>query len=554
MDTKKKKLILTLTIVFVVLAVVLGGIWWFVDRTYVRTDGGLVRRDAAELVLTESIPSGETLQQLTQLQVINALDVELTAEVYEQIKQAAPQADILWKVPFQGQYLAEDTAELTVSQLSDADVEMLRYLPNLSQIHADGCRDYAALMSAQSAYPDLQLHYSVAIGAEEYPNDTAELAITPEVLAELSGANFEALSYLPKLEKVTAEGCRDYEALAALKAAQPDLNLHYAVTVGSQEFPNDAAQITVTDVDLEALKAVLPYFSQLNAVNFEGSVPDSEAIYALSQQYTDTAFNWPFQVCGVETNSGATELILNEIKMANTEEVEASLKYFHNLEKVEMCKCGISSEDMDALNKRYPDIKFIWAIKIRGAYLRTDTTAFIPYHYRGYGFYDPPLTDRDMKDFKYLTDMYCLDLGHMNLTDISFLYSMPNIKYLIVADNERLTDFTPIGSLQNLMYLELLVTKFKQHELFLDMPNLRDINLGSTPAYDEDVPVLKQLTWLDRLWLPGTFITEETFNELAAALPNTTCVLYARTSTSGGWREHQNYRDMRDLLGMWYMH
>ena len=47
MDTKKKKLIITLTIVFAVLAIVLGGIWWFINRTYVRSDAGLIRRDSA---------------------------------------------------------------------------------------------------------------------------------------------------------------------------------------------------------------------------------------------------------------------------------------------------------------------------------------------------------------------------------------------------------------------------------------------------------------------------------------------------------------------------
>ena len=555
MDTKKKKLIITLTIVFAVLAIVLGGIWWFINHTYIRSDAGLIRRDSAELVLTDKgLPSAEDLQQLTLLQQIDGRNVQLTTEQYDMMEQAVPNAEILWNVPFQGQYLPDTTEELTVSSLTDADVAVMKYFPQLQKVNADGCQDYEALMALQNTYPDLQLHYSVTIGADTYANDVTEISLTPDTLAVLAAANFDALGYLPQLASVNADGCHDYAALTALKAAHPGLNLHYIISVGGSEFPCDASEITVTDADIAELDAVLPYFTQLKAVSLEGITPDNDSIYELSQRYTDTVFNWAFQVCGVDTRSDATELILNERKGVTIDEVESNLKYFHNLEKVEMCNCGIPSEDMDAFRLRHSEVKIIWTIKIRNVQFRTDTTAFIPYHYRFNGFYDPGLTDYDMREFKYLRDMICLDLGHMNLTDLSFLYNMPNMKYLIVADNERMTDFTPIGSLKNLIYLELLVTKFKQHELFLEMPNLRDINLGSTPAYDEDVPVLKQLTWLERLWLPGTFISDEAFAELEAALPNTHCVLYAWTSTGGGWRENQNYRDMRDLLGMFYMH
>lgn len=38
------------------------------------------------------------------------------------------------------------------------------------------------------------------------------------------------------------------------------------------------------------------------------------------------------------------------------------------------------------------------------------------------------------------------------------------------------------------------------------------------------------------------------------ALPNTEFVTNQESSTGGGWRTSQNYYDMRDMLGMHYMH
>ena len=125
------------------------------------------------------------------------------------------------------------------------------------------------------------------------------------------------------------------------------------------------------------------------------------------------------------------------------------------------------------------------------------------------------------------------------------------MKYLILGDTP-VKDFTPIGSLTEMIYLEIFNVQFTQHELLLNMTKLEDLNLGSTPTRDTEA--LKQMTWLKRLWVPNTRLNGVQYEELIAALPDTQVVTYGRHSTDRGWRDNQNYRDMRDLLGMWYMH
>ncbi|NVH05540.1 hypothetical protein DNN95_24510, partial [Escherichia coli] len=64
------------------------------------------------------------------------------------------------------------------------------------------------------------------------------------------------------------------------------------------------------------------------------------------------------------------------------------------------------------------------------------------------------LPDSYAYNLRYCEEMVCLDVGHMTLTDISFVEFMPNLKYLILAWTE-VQYIEPIRSCKNLVFLEL---------------------------------------------------------------------------------------------------
>ena len=65
---------------------------------------------------------------------------------------------------------------------------------------------------------------------------------------------------------------------------------------------------------------------------------------------------------------------------------------------------------------------------------------------------------------------------------------------------------------------------------------------------------LKEMTWLDRLWYCGSSLTDAQLVELQEALPNCEMSLGRHDESTGGtWREHENYYEMRDFFGMYYM-
>lgn len=458
----------------------LGWQYWH-HTTYIKIQSEYMRRDMSALILTsDQLPNEEQLQQLTALEYLDVRSVDLSIEEYERLRTLLPECRIEWNIPFQGEYLPEDTQELVVLSLSTEDLAVIPYFSELKTVHANGCRDYDALMTLSAEYPDLDVRYTVTVQNTEY---------------------------------------------------------NYGID-----------SLTFTNANTEDLYAAIPYLPNLKQVTFTENPPNNESIYQLMCEYPDIEFLWNLSILGIETPNTANELVFSGIPMESTAEVESYLKYFPNLERVEMCDCDIPSADMDALSKRWPKVRFVWTINVGRGRIRTDSVGFIPWKF-GYDG-NSPLYDKDVTELKYCVDMVCLDLGHMKITDVSFLENMPKLKYLIVGELPC-PDFSPMTNLKELIYLEIFNTTFHHQEILLELPKLQDLNLGSTKVYGTEV--LKQMTWLKRLWLAGTGLSYAEYDELVTALPDTQVVMHIPHSTAGGWRDHQNYRDMRDLLGMFYM-
>lgn len=480
----KKKWIIFLCLAVVLLVGLVSGKLRF-DRTHVQIGEENIPCDVTELILPAgSVLDFAKLERLTELSILDARAVSLTSSDYQQLQKLLPDCQILWNIPFQGAFISSDVHELTLSTLCEADLEVLTFFEKLEVIHGETVQDYALLMALKARYPQLDLHYEVVLNGLVYTQD-----------------------FIPAL-----------------------------------------TSLTINDADIQELSNTLPCFTGLKEIIFTGKAPDNEAIYQLMCDYPQITFQWELDLFGIQTSNMADTLILSGIPMESTDEIESYLKYFPKLTRVEMCDCGIPSDQMDVLAQKYSEIRFVWTIKIGNGTLRTDATAFIPFKL-GYTLYKP-LYDQDCTELKYCIDLECLDLGHMQLTDLSFLNCMPKMKYLIVVDMPC-TDFSPLANLTELVYLEIFCTNFTDHELLLGMTKLEDLNIGTTPA--KDVSALHQMPWLKRLWLPGVNLNEGQIKALYAALPDTRIVLYAEHSTASGWRDHKNYRTMRDLLDMFYM-
>lgn len=427
----------------------------------------------------QPMPEVEILQKFTDLRSLDIRDSGMTSKDYVNLKEALPLCDIRWSIPFGDGYVDSESQSIRISAIEDGDVEQLQYLTCLRTIDAEDCRDYGALLTIQKQYPDLEVNYHVHVQDQ------------------------------------------------VLDRSVESLNLG---TISAQE-----------------LEALLPHFENLRQIDLTGEQHDDDALFALMAANPDLQISWDLEICGLTVNSLAEEVDVSGISIDDLSAFESSVLRLPNLKKVVMCDCGIGDEEMDALNRRHEDVEFVWSVLVGIATVRTDVTYFMPYQY------GMKLNNKMAENLRYLTNLECIDMGHMYVTNCEFLRYMPKLKYLILGDTD-ISDLSPLAGLSELVYLEVFMTKVTDYTPLLELKNLQCLNISYTYGQAD---VICQMNWVPYIrWIAsgGCPHSEETRQKLTEALPNTTLELYTGASATGGqWRKTQHYYDMRDLLGMDYM-
>ena len=240
-----------------------------------------------------------------------------------------------------------------------------------------------------------------------------------------------------------------------------------------------------------------------------------------------------------DSSSKYIDMGTQEVK--NYSEFIAFLKQFPNLEKVDMFATKIKEEKVDLLRQAFPSVAFGWNLEMMYYHLiRTDAEAYSTLHGK-----HPKHPSREFALLKYCTELKALDLGHNDLTDISFLDSMPHLRVLILGDNRRMKNIEKIGSLEELEYLEIFSCGITDISPLRNLHSLMDLNLCNNKV--KDWRILKEMTWLKRLWLYNSKkrnatapIPDEVIAALEENLPNTQ-INYKSMPTAGGWREHPHF-------------
>ena len=525
-------------------AMILASAIWL-GCTYTIIGGQIYNRDVTTVNLADiDLKNPKRVAQLKSLQVADLRNTGLTPAEHDQIRTALPDCQILWLVPFQGQHLNSDSASLTVSSITEEEMALLDYFPGLQTIDMMDCTDVDAILKVIELHPQCNVRWMIPFQGQPQSYDAHSLSIST-----LSQDDLTMIGYFTELESVDARKCSDLEAIAALRQQYPDLEVKWQVSFQGKSYEHDITTLELADADAEELMTQLQYLPQLETLTLTGTVPDNDTMYELKQAFPDIEFIWDFTLCGITVNSSAVELDLSQIQMQSVDEVENSLKYFNNLEKVVMYMCGISSEDMDALWKRHPEIRFVWGAKFGSHYLRTDETTFMPWKLGYSRDGSPRMTNADAAELKYMVDLIAIDIGHSKISDLSFLYYTPNMEYLLICDS-GITDLTPIGSLKKLKYLELWENKCTDLTPLANCTALEDINLTFIPV--KDLTPLFGLN-LKNIWLTGWRYDEEQIEMLKATFPDSKIRDRGTYPTTFGWRSIPNYFAQRDLFGLPYM-
>ena len=369
-----KKCVSLLTVA-AVLGLCLWGGFCFLRANILRVDGRFLWRHSRYVFL-----EGHNLEQLDflsffdRLEVIDARGSGLSADQYEDLHRDYPHVRIQWDVPFQGAFYPSDTTFLRVANLSDGDVLQLDYFTDLTSVDGWDCEDFLQLAALQRRRPGCKVFYDVPIGGKNWDCDVPELQLQDVNLQELS----ERLACLPNVRSVHLSGkLPPMDGVRSFLEKYPRVALSWQVDVGEAVLEMGSTRLDLSGFPqkgIENIEQWMPYLPALEEVNLTGCGLPIGDLMILSQKYPRIRFIYDVAIGPVTVSTAASQIDLSGHTMEDPALVEAVLPCFRNLKKVIMCDCGLSSEEMDALDKRYPDIRFVWSVDIAGLKIRTDAT------------------------------------------------------------------------------------------------------------------------------------------------------------------------------------
>lgn len=563
----------------------MGGHWY-------KKSSASITTDAVELDALSSFP---------QLKVLVALEAELTVEEAESIRTQYPTVDLVWSVPLSSGKSASTSDEITLT--AEEDFALLPYFSNLSKVQVEGSALCPALLSAMDSMPQCQFVYEIPLGGETIPMDTQVLTLSsqealgdleswlpyftalnqvdvsnlpltveevtalqealPEVeLAYSLSAFGETLpmtldtltlnqgstvtaeeliplcALLPELKTVDLTGCTvDRKLVSSLLVAFADVQVLWTDAVyGASD--SSAEALTLTEGTLEGLQTYLPCFPALQQVDITALPLPNEDTATLLSAFPDLTFAYTVELDGERILWDVTDLNWDNRTINDVNSLYTGLPLLKLLRKITFHHSSLSNEELAKLREANPQTKVVWTVKVGGSRdVSTDAVAFSTKNTVGKS---RRLSNKEVEDLQYCTDLIALDLGHNDISDLSWLEKLTNLQVLILADNQ-ITDMTSVGKLTKLKYVELFMNKIEDISAVENLPELLDFNMCWTNV--KDITPLLTCTKLERIWLAGCRLTEEDRLTLMTAFPSATLNLDpdCHSSTSRGWRTHPRY-------------
>ncbi len=506
----------------------------------------------------EKIPFDQSAMDLRHL--------NMTAAEFDRLQKSAPECDIVWSVPIANTHADSNAGSLAVAEFSQVDVPTLAYFTALKEVTISSDKDYSAIQDAVSAYPDCAFLWQTTVSGETVSSteETLDLSNHPVDIAELEAA----ISVLPSLKTLMLyDTGLDETEIAELKSAYPALEITSGVSIGTELFPNDLKTLDLSGrtIDSSALIDALDGFTKLEEVNLTGCALTDAEKQTLMDAFPDCFFLWevtfPF---GLTVTSDITELDLREYTVDDPDGLIQQVKLLQKLTFLNLCDCGPSNEEMARVRDALPGVKVVWMLHLKYWDVRTDVTAFsMGYRSRkpfpdgngwytnvGGKFYYNRLNSKEIEQLQYCTELVALDLGHAPIHDLTAISGCTKLKYLVIALMD-IQDISPIANLKELVYVEAFYNLLDDDDLdvFLGMKNLKYLNVGGNDIHEIDV--LRQMTWLDRLWVNLAFLSDAEVEELQAALPNTEVHAFKSLDPGGnGWPNgNPGFIEMRELFG-----
>lgn len=393
---------------------------------------GTCSSEAKELtVYTLSGEDVARLDYVTGLTYVNAADCR-DYDLLIELQDRHPGCRIDAGITLGGTYYPVDTAEIRVDSLTDRDVRLLGFLPELTRVDASGCRDYVQLVQLRKNKPECEVSFAIEIAGQEHPADAGAITVAGAPSEEI----LEKLPYFENLQQVKLENPQgEAENLYALMELLPDTEFTWELELqgirmnwDDTEADLSAAQgLSIAEVD--RLMGWLPELEQV----FLGECGiDNEALAKFREEKRpDYKVVWTVDCGGIAVRTDADHFM----------PVKHNIYYFFNEDCYNLRYC----EDMIAVDVGHMAINDISWVK-------------------------------GMPHLKYLI------LAHTNVRDITDLSTCKELLFLEI-DYSMVLDYSPLLGCTALEDLNLGYTWGEDLEPIYQMTWLKNLWFNGRGIY-----------------------------------------------------------------------
>lgn len=439
------------------------------------------------------------------------------------------------KVIFRSGEYPINAARLSLVVEAD-ELSGLENFTGLTSVDFSGSTCYAEIIEWARAHPAVSVRYRVDFpgGGSAY-SDAQSLDLSG-LRGEDCPQAAELLAYLPSVTQVELGSAASGDALSPqqlseLCAAYPDIGFNYSFSLYDRPVSLLDSKLDLRGMAPGETDTVALYLSCMhNLSEIELGTEDETPLsigdlIKLQEACPEVSLSYQLTVFGKTVSLSDTTLDFNHITMDDEgAQVRSLMSVMPKLRTLDMDYCGVSNEAMAAIREDFPEVDVIWRIWFGENYgVRTDTERILASKPSVGG----TLYNEDVYVLNYCTKVKYLDLGHNdNISDLSFVASMPELEVLILAMNP-VTDITPLASCPKMEYLEIFSTEVSDLTPLAGLTGLHHLNLQNNPNLS-DISPLYELPSLERLWIGAvTPVPSEQVAHMKELHPecviNTTC-------------------------------
>lgn len=414
---------------------------------------------------------------------------------YQMLKEQLPDCSILWSVPFHGTKISSGTMEISVSDLNEADIDLLsKYFPELKKVDASNCQNYAMLELLMKRVPQLNVIYEISLGAKSFTPDTEDLILEAgDYDYDVMMKNLPYLRQLKTIQLRAPELSKDQ--IQFLRDARPEVKVTCTVDFLGKEYDMETTHLDLSDLTPDMVEiageklSLLPELESVELSDADGNSKLSQTdVRALIEAAPEVSFHYIFDFYGQKLSTTQEEVILKKHNIGDEgeENIRKALNILMDCKRFVLDDCKVSNEVMEKIRDDYRHrVKVVWRIWFGEGTSLTDAEILRSTY---------NIDDDNCHDLKYLEDVRYMDIGHNEWLDhCDFISGMKSLEVCIIS-GAPIHSLEPFKECKNLRILEMANCIYVPDlEPLRELENLRMLNLGFTrmkslkPVYDLDL-------------------------------------------------------------------